>query len=93
MIILNICFAVYNLFLFFVYGYDKLKAKKKGRRVPEVFFLVSAFLFAGIGSAFGMLVFNHKTTKMKFRILIPLFAVVNVLVFRYLCDLFNIIVN
>ena len=33
--------------------------------------------FGGAGALFGMVVFNHKTSKMKFRIFVPLFFWLN----------------
>ena len=38
-------------------------------------------MFGGIGAMFGMVVFNHKTSKIKFRILIPIIAILNYLLF------------
>ena len=77
-----------NVFTFLLYGYDKMKAKRKGFRVPEGILLTLALFFGGAGALFGMVVFNHKTSKMKFRIIVPLCCALNY-VFGY--DSFSIL--
>ena len=69
--------AIWNLIVFFTYGTDKLKAKKEARRISERTLLTLAFAAGGFGAMFGMVVFNHKTSKVRFRILVPLFTIVN----------------
>lgn len=71
-------FALWNLIVFFVYGADKLKAVKKWWRIPESVLILLAFLLGGAGAMFGMVVFNHKTSKPKFRILVPIAALFNI---------------
>ena len=68
---------VWNLIVFFIYGIDKSKARREARRISEKFLLVVALIFGAVGAMFGMVVFNHKTSKMKFRILVPLLVVLN----------------
>ncbi len=58
-----------------IYGIDKLRAKMRASRISEMSLLVCAFLLGGVGAMFGMILFNHKTSKTKFRILVPLSAV------------------
>ena len=70
---------VWNLVVFFIYGIDKSKARREARRISEKFLLLVALLLGAIGAMFGMVVFNHKTSKMKFRILVPLLVVLNLL--------------
>ena len=70
---------VWNLVVFFIYGIDKSKARREARRISEKFLLLVALLLGAIGAIFGMVVFNHKTSKMKFRILVPLLVVLNLL--------------
>ena len=69
--------CVLNGIMFITFGYDKLMAIRKGRRVPEFILLLLPFVFSGLGSALGMLVFNNKTSKLLFRILIPLSVFIN----------------
>ncbi len=70
-------YAVWNTVVFTLYGTDKLKSKRGKRRISEKSLLICAFLFGGIGAWAGMEVFRHKTKHARFRILVPLFAVLN----------------
>ncbi|MBQ4517664.1 MAG: DUF1294 domain-containing protein [Clostridia bacterium] len=80
----EIILLVWNVFVMLVYGFDKLRAKRGGRRVREASLLLCAFLFGGVGAMFGMVLFNHKTSKMKFRLLVPLAVVVSILTVSWL---------
>lgn len=62
---------IWNITVMLVYGLDKMLAKMHHRRISENALLSCAFLFGGCGAILGMVLFNHKTSKMKFRILIP----------------------
>ncbi|MBQ6894513.1 MAG: DUF1294 domain-containing protein [Clostridia bacterium] len=75
-----ILLLVWNVFVFVLYGLDKYKAKKSLRRTPEKYLLLSSFLLGAPAAIFAIVIFNHKTSKMKFRILIPLFVVINILI-------------
>lgn len=75
---------VWNLVVMLVYGFDKARAKRGGRRVKEATLLLLAFLLGGPGAMFGMVLFNHKTSKTKFRFLVPLAVVVGVVVVYWL---------
>ena len=68
----------WNILVALVYGLDKLAAKQGGWRIRETALLTGAFLFGGFGAMAGMVMFHHKTSKMKFRILVPLAVVLNV---------------
>lgn len=67
----------WNLIVMFLYGEDKLKARHQKWRTSEAALLWSAFLMGGAGAIFGMILFNHKTSKMKFRLLVPLAVLIN----------------
>lgn len=71
----EIALLLWNVFVFFFYGVDKLKAKKSRRRISEATLVTVAFFFGGVGALLGMVVFNHKTSKMKFRIWVPVAAI------------------
>ena len=75
-----ILLLVWNVFVFILYGLDKYKAKKSLRRTPEKYLLLSSFLMGAPAAIFAIVIFNHKTSKMKFRILVPLFVVINILI-------------
>ena len=80
---LYIILLCYNLLVFFIYGTDKLFAIKKLRRISEKTLLLFSFFMGGIGAMFGMTVFCHKTRKMKFRLLVPMFVIMNVVLIVY----------
>ena len=72
--VLNIVLAVWNFFVMLFYGFDKSRAIRGERRIRESTLLVLSFLAGGIGAIFGMVLFNHKTSKIRFRILVPMSA-------------------
>jgi uncharacterized membrane protein YsdA (DUF1294 family) len=74
---INTLIVFVNVFTFLLYGYDKVKAKRKGFRVPEGVLLTLALFFGGAGALFGMVVYNHKTSKLSFRIIVPLCCALN----------------
>ena len=78
---------VINAVSFAVYGIDKQKAVEGAWRIPEFTLLFTGFIGGAIGSFIGMKFFRHKTRKLKFRILVPLFIVLNlaVIVFVLWC--------
>lgn len=73
--VLNIFLALWNFFVMLFYGFDKSRAIRGERRIRESTLLVLSFLAGGIGAMFGMILFNHKTAKMRFRILVPMSAI------------------
>lgn len=70
---------IINLIIFIMYGIDKFKARHKKWRISEFMLIAPAYIFASFGAMLGMIVFNHKTSKTKFRILIPLSFLFNVI--------------
>lgn len=66
------------MLVIFLYGTDKLRAIKGIKRIRERTLLASAFLLGGAGAMYGMVLFNHKTSKIKFRILVPFAVILNV---------------
>ncbi len=74
---------VWNIFTMLLYGIDKLRARKHKWRISETALIVPAFLLGGTGAILGMVLFNHKTSKMKFRLLVPIAFVLNITLFVY----------
>ena len=72
-----ICYLAWNLMVILVYALDKSRARRGERRIRERTLIVLAFIFGGIGAMLGMILFNHKTSKTKFRILVPLAYILN----------------
>lgn len=77
MITMEMIILIFNIFTFLLFGLDKLNAKKKSFRIPEFVLIVLALFFGGAGAMLGMVVFNHKTSKMLFRIMVPLSVLIN----------------
>ena len=70
--------VILNIFSLTFFGVDKLKSKMGGWRIPELRLLLVA-LFAPFGAYAGMLLFHHKTRKVKF-LLVPVFLFIHVYV-------------
>ena len=74
---------VLSLVSFCLYGIDKWKAKHGKWRISEKALLLSAFFFGGIGAFFGMKLFRHKTQHWYFRLLVPLFLILQLAVVAF----------
>lgn len=75
---------IINLITFFVFGVDKLQAKRKEkketvRRVPEKTLLILSLLGGSIGALLGMKVWHHKTLHRSFRIGVPLILALQII--------------
>lgn len=77
-------FIIWNVLIMLIYAIDKGKAKKRRWRISETTLILPAFFFGGIGAMLGMILFNHKTSKMKFRLLIPFAFWVNIALIYFL---------
>ena len=71
-------FLGWNAVVFLLYGIDKRKAVRGTWRISEACLISLSFLMGSLGATYGMILFNHKTKKMKFRLLVPLSFVVNI---------------
>jgi len=72
--------GIWNIVTFVLYGIDKQKAKANKRRISEKILFVSAFCMGGLGAFLGMMCFRHKTQHTSFKILIPLFLILNIII-------------
>ncbi|MCZ8515722.1 DUF1294 domain-containing protein [Paenibacillus filicis] len=66
-----------NLFTFALMGYDKGRARRKERRVPEKRLFGYSALGGALGAWLGMWVWRHKTKHPSFVIGIPGLLVLN----------------
>lgn len=70
--------GLYNVLVFFIYGWDKMIAGTKLRRVPEKILLGLAALGGGLGAVCGSFIFHHKTRKTSFQLILMLIIALQV---------------
>ena len=73
-----------NLFSFILAIADKIKAKKNLRRVRESDLILLSVIGGSIGMLLGLLISNHKTSKIKFMLGIPCIIIVQILIMSVL---------
>lgn len=56
-------------------GFDKSRAKTRGRRVPEMTFYELALAGGALGIVAGAFVFHHKTAKVSFLVVVAIITV------------------
>lgn len=66
--VILICILIMSIIAFFVMGFDKSQAKKRGQRIPERTLWLLAIFGGGIGAYVGMQMFRHKTKHTNFRL-------------------------
>ena len=64
--IFNIYIIIINIISFLIYAIDKIKSIKHEYRVPENVLLILSLFGGAIGSLLSMMLFHHKTRKVKF---------------------------
>lgn len=74
-------YIILNIGTFILYGIDKRRAVKRRWRISEKTLLGAAMFGGGLGALSGMCLFHHKTKHWKFRILVPLFIVLHLLLY------------
>lgn len=79
-----IVFAVINVVSFIMMGIDKYKAKNHQWRISEGTLLLWALLGGGLGGMIGMQVFRHKTKHMKFIVIVPASALIQLGLLSYI---------
>ena len=94
--ILWLWLLIINVVAFLAYGGDKLLAKLKEHqpkvpRLPEKNLLLLALVGGGVGAWLGMELFRHKTQHRAFRICVPLFTLIWIVVVGGLYLYFNAI--
>lgn len=77
-----------NLVAFVVFGVDKRRAKCHRWRVREATLLGLAFLGGALGALLGMVLFRHKTKKVRFTVGVPLMLGMQVLALLYFASRF-----
>ena len=84
-VLLGCYLLVMNLVTFFVFGFDKWKAKYKekhetARRVPERTLFLLAAIGGSVGALLGMRVWHHKTLHRSFRFGIPAILILQIVI-------------
>jgi len=85
---LFITYLIWNSSVILIYGIDKICAKRGLKRISELTLVTFSFLLGGFGAMFGMILFNHKTSKIKFRFLVPIAAILNIILLFGIRNLF-----
>lgn len=70
-----------NLFALALFGVDKRRAVRDGRRIPEYVLLGVAVIGGSVGAIGGMLSFRHKTRKPRFSVGLPVILAIQLLFF------------
>lgn len=68
--------CIVNLIAFFIFGIDKLKAKRDSYRISEKTLITICAVGGALGGLLGMMIFHHKTSKPKFVITVPMLVLV-----------------
>ena len=79
--------AAINLFGFWLCLHDKNAAVRGKWRVTEKNLFLAALLGGGAGVMISMLLFRHKTKRLKFMVGMPLVIVLNVYLFTRLLQI------
>lgn len=73
-------FVLASVLTLFIYGADKLAARKAWRRVPEATLLIMGFVGGWPGAIIGQQLFRHKTQKQPFKTYFMFSVILNVVV-------------
>lgn len=71
-------FIATNLSSFLLFGFDKLQAITKRKRVPELTLYLSALLGGPIGALVAMYLFRHKTKKLSFQLILAIILLLQI---------------
>ena len=78
---ISLYMLVINVIAFVAFATDKRYAQRGGRRIPERRLLFLAAAGGGLGAFLGMRICHHKTQKRRFKLWVPLLAVLQLLLF------------
>jgi len=73
-----------NLCTFFVMGYDKSQARKRGRRIPERTLFTLSVFGGALGGIVGMRKWRHKTKHPSFVVGLPVIVLLQVIALYWL---------
>ena len=75
---------VINIISFIICFIDKQKAINNKYRIKENTLLFISLIGGCFGLFLSMIIFHHKTKKLKFKLLIPFFIIIWLLIFIFL---------
>ena len=75
--ILEYYLIIINIFTLIVYGLDKGRARSKKWRISEKTLLLLSLAGGSAGALAAMLLFRHKTRKLKFVVGVPVMFVIH----------------
>jgi uncharacterized membrane protein YsdA (DUF1294 family) len=81
---LIIYLAAVNVVTFFMYGIDKLKAKRSKWRISEAALLWMAVIGGSIGAWLGIKIWHHKTMHKKFKYGVPAIIILQIAAIVYI---------
>ena len=90
-IVFAVALAIWNIITFVLYGADKQKARKQKRRISEATLTLCAFSMGGAGALLGVSFFRHKTKHLKFKLLVPIAFILNIVIVALILHHFGII--
>lgn len=79
--IINIYLLIINSISFLITMIDKYLAIKKKHRISELTLLTTSFIGGSLGTLLSMFIFRHKTKKLKFILLVPLFLIISIIIY------------
>ncbi len=71
-------YLLMNFAAFIAFFADKKFAVEKRKRIPEDILIGLSFIGGAAGGFLSMMIFRHKTRKLKFRLLLPLFIFLHI---------------
>ncbi len=73
-----------NLTAFVLFAVDKRRAERHMWRIPEATLLTAAALGGSLGALLGIHLLRHKTSRLKFTLLVPALLMLHAALFAYL---------
>jgi len=73
-------YLVINIFTFFLWGFDKWRAKNQQWRVSERILFSLIILGGAFGALAGMQVFHHKTKQIRFWVIGILASILHIVI-------------
>lgn len=71
---------IINIISLIICYIDKRKAINHKYRIPELFLIYISLIGGTFGFSLGMILFHHKTKKIKFNVLEPVFIILWIII-------------